>query len=1099
MDSARLVRSGSDANLPPLCDAATAVYGSGLGIVHSSAKLRAGVSACSMSEWYSDTSLACKVSSGFPGQNMGLVVTVDDVQSTLSSAISYDSPKLLAVGEQLPQPHQSTVFLHGTNLGSSDYSLRATIGVYGCKLTVWVSDTSLQCSLNPGFTSTDVTVQALKQSASCLTCLPHETLVRCTPSHPGICVECAPCSAGFFRDCYAGPASSGQCEPCPNENLPHEHRYFKAVVGTNKTACTRCKVCKQNEEYQKQRCTTTVDTLCDACEPCASGVRVGCGGESAGRCEVISADVFSVLDSASGVVKGSKISDSRLVLSEPFELWMTGPNNGTGLRIPERTVLDFPNLIQDISLSAVSPTQKMLDALQDRALLQERSLARFGNNNTRRIFKMISPVIYCSPSGLSMSQSASVFFEIDMDPIFANPSILYLGEPIAAAAYFWNTVNEKWELRSEVIFPRNDSFEFRTQTFSSYVILAPFNESFEDGPDWWLVKSLRMSREQWALFIFLPACILLCCCIRFCYFYTCKRKHAPKSSIENKPGSEDKVKSATVIRRGATMRGQALGLDKDRLEGGHDDSGFDALAYSGVITQKDTESSPGTHQHPPRSALEHTALAEDPPQPDDARGQLSTDTLSNLMRGQGMPKNPTKLVMKSASGPVLLDVNAVDPDDGTVFLSPVRNVSVFEYPDRTRLPRSMSPLEHPDKTHFRNVSLRRSIVRLDSGARQAGVGIALDLMDDGNHVVTDLNDQGPAAESGQIGIGDKLISVDGVPVRGLSREEVSNMFLGPSGSLIQLVVDADAIWTSHQMADLAIPLAQIQPEPVRRQAALPSLRQRPGYDVQSAPKEKWASTPKAITITRSDAGVRRRADLDEVEIGNRHRESGIHLPTLLGGAQTISGGRQGTAGSKSRFEKSNLDSAFELLERTLKDHNTRQKGLEEDRRVEHMLNVRSEMLRSRGEPFSPSKVEPSASSTVSVTSMATRSSETLGSLGAPSQGFGTPYSRQAGIVAPTGKQTKPSQLPSLQFSRRSMPTTVPDVEVPLVFSPPSGRMSEAPAQAVSGFAAPGNERRLAAATTASALKSGRNATPRSHAGDTDDKADKSYQGWASDW
>ena len=139
------------------------------------------------------------------------------------------------------------------------------------------------------------------------------------------------------------------------------------------------------------------------------------------------------------------------------------------------------------------------------------------------------------------------------------------------------------------------------------------------------------------------------------------------------------------------MRGQALGLDKDRLEGGHDDSGFDALAYSGVITQKDTESSPGTHQHPPRSALEHTALAEDPPQPDDARGQLSTDTLSNLMRGQGMPKNPTKLVMKSASGPVLLDVNAVDPDDGTVFLSPVRNVSVFEYPDRTRLPRSMSP------------------------------------------------------------------------------------------------------------------------------------------------------------------------------------------------------------------------------------------------------------------------------------------------------------------------------------------------------------------------------------------------------------------------
>jgi hypothetical protein len=93
------------------------------------------VSACVMSEWYSDTSLACKPSSGFPGQNMDLVVTCGNTQSTLSSANSYDSPNLQDIGKQLSMPGDIAVFLHGTNLGASDYSFRVTIGVYGCKST----------------------------------------------------------------------------------------------------------------------------------------------------------------------------------------------------------------------------------------------------------------------------------------------------------------------------------------------------------------------------------------------------------------------------------------------------------------------------------------------------------------------------------------------------------------------------------------------------------------------------------------------------------------------------------------------------------------------------------------------------------------------------------------------------------------------------------------------------------------------------------------------------------------------------------------------------------------------------------------------------
>jgi hypothetical protein len=1061
MDTTRLVQTGRDANLPPISDAAMTVVGSSLGTVHSSASLRSGVSACVMSEWYSDTSLACKPSSGFPGQNMDLVVTCGNTQSTLSSANSYDSPNLQDIGKQLSMPGDISVFLHGTNLGASDYSFRVTIGVYGCKSTRWVSDTSLQCLLNSGFTSSDITVQALKQAASCRTCLPHETLVRCTPAHPGICVECAPCLAGFFRDCYAGPASSGSCNPCPNENLPHDQRFFKPIVGTNKTSCTRCTVCKQDKEYQKQRCTTTTDTICDACGPCATGVRVGCGGDSAGRCVVMGSEISSVLGSASGVVKGSKISDSQLVVSEPFELWMTGPNNGTGLRISQSTVLNFASGIQDVSLSAISPTQKMYEALQDRALLRELGLARFGDNNTRHVFKMISPVIYCSPSGLSMSQAASVFFKINMDPIYANPNISIISEPVAASAYLWSTVNEKWERKTDVIFT-NNSFEFRTKSFSSYVVLAPFNETFVGDPDWWLIESLGWSREEWGLFVFLPSGILLCCCLRLYFVFASKR--TPASSIENddpktdqpiKHHKKDHVDKDKSNPPGARVGSEALRMEEKQIDGvlaGNGLCRFDALAHSGVF-------------------------------------------------------RPTRFFMKSASGPLLLDVNAVDHQDGTVFLSPVRNISSVEHSDSTGNSRTKSRLEYSDDTYFRDVSLRRSVLDSHSVTKQCGVGIALNRRHDGSQIVTDLNPQGPAAESGQVVVGDKLVSVDGVSLLGLSREEVSNMLLGQPGSLIQLVLDADAVATSSQMVDLSMLTSRTQPEPVRKQAALHFLRQRSGHDTQSAHKEQRAATPEDA---QSESGVRRRADLDELEIGSRHRNSGIQPPTLLSGAQTVSGGRQGTAGSKSRFQRSNLESAFELLERTLRDHDTRQTRLEEDKRVVHMLNLRSEMQSSRGGPLSPTKVEPSSSSTASVVSMTTRSSETLGSLGVPSQGLGTPYIRQVGIVQPTGKRAKSSELPSLQFSRRSMPTTVPDVEVPLVFSPPSGRLSRAPSsqcdiqsgtltQVGSSTVQRDRERQLPAATTSSALKAGRESETRSQAGNIADKNDRGYEGWASDW
>jgi len=146
-----------------------------------------------------------------------------------------------------------------------------------------------------------------------------------------------------------------------------------------------------------------------------------------------------------------------------------------------------------------------------------------------------------------------------------------------------------------------------------------------------------------------------------------------------------------------------------------------------------------------------------------------------------------------------------------------------------------------------------------------------------------------------------------------------------------------------------------------------------------------------------------------------------------------------------------------------------------------MFNVRAELTRPRGDPLSPSKVEPSVSSTASSASFAT------GSMGV-SQLAGSPYSRQAGIVPPTRKHTK-ANLPSMQFSRRSQQSIVPDLEVPPVFMTPSERQIRGAAGLLSGEGASGTERRLSAHREA--IKTDKSATPSRQA--------KNYEGWASDW
>jgi hypothetical protein len=51
--------------------------------------------------------------------------------------------------------------------------------------------------------------------------------------------------------------------------------------------------------------------------------------------------------------------------------------------------------------------------------------------------------------------------------------------------------------------------------------------------------------------------------------------------------------------------------------------------------------------------------------------------------GEGAPTVQRKYIIKTAHGSMQAAIEAVDDDSGTIVLSPVRHIRVFEYPDKT--------------------------------------------------------------------------------------------------------------------------------------------------------------------------------------------------------------------------------------------------------------------------------------------------------------------------------------------------------------------------------------------------------------------------------
>ncbi len=78
-------------------------------------------------------------------------------------------------------------------------------------------------------------------------------------------------------------------------------------------------------------------------------------------------------------------------------------------------------------------------------------------------------------------------------------------------------------------------------------------------------------------------------------------------------------------------------------------------------------------------------------------------------------------------------------------------------------------------------------IRLEKGVQ--GIGIMLQPARDGNFIVSRILEGGPAAQNGQIKLNDRLVEIDGMPLKNKSMDEVMTLVRGKLGTKASLVLN----------------------------------------------------------------------------------------------------------------------------------------------------------------------------------------------------------------------------------------------------------------------------------------------------------------------
>jgi hypothetical protein len=122
--------------------------GTNLGAVDYSGSMRFGNTACETTVWRSDTQLAGKVAPGNSG-SMRVVLTAGERMGSLSEAVSYDVPTLIATevkdrSGNVAWDVSSFVAMNGL-FETAVYTSRARLGGSACESTEWASESQVMC------------------------------------------------------------------------------------------------------------------------------------------------------------------------------------------------------------------------------------------------------------------------------------------------------------------------------------------------------------------------------------------------------------------------------------------------------------------------------------------------------------------------------------------------------------------------------------------------------------------------------------------------------------------------------------------------------------------------------------------------------------------------------------------------------------------------------------------------------------------------------------------------------------------------------------------------------------------------------------------
>ena len=137
------------------------VMGSGLAVHGHSESVRVGLTSSEATIWRSESSVASKTPEG-RGRTWRVMLTIGSEMMSLSEALSYGNPLVTRtmVSNAMPSG-QRVLLIIGDSFSERDASMRGQIGTTSCPASLWVSETSLLCTVAEGRLATQAAAVTL--------------------------------------------------------------------------------------------------------------------------------------------------------------------------------------------------------------------------------------------------------------------------------------------------------------------------------------------------------------------------------------------------------------------------------------------------------------------------------------------------------------------------------------------------------------------------------------------------------------------------------------------------------------------------------------------------------------------------------------------------------------------------------------------------------------------------------------------------------------------------------------------------------------------------------------------------------------------------